>query len=117
MFGGLLTRLLAGLLTRLLTRLLAGLLTRLLAGLLARTPYVLLLSIVGINVVSAAEFAGEMGPIERYPKARAISGRAWLFPARPVMARALGSRPIGPISPANSAAETTLIPGKLNSST
>jgi transposase len=53
-----------------------------LAGLLARTPYVLLLSIVGINVVSAAEFAGEMGPIERYTKARAITGRAGLFPAR-----------------------------------
>jgi len=53
-----------------------------LAGLLARTPYALLLSIVGINVVSAAEFAGEMGPIERYPKARAITGRAGSFPAR-----------------------------------
>jgi transposase len=53
-----------------------------LAGLLAQTPYVLLMSIVGINVVSAAEFAGEMGPIERYCKARAISGRAGLFPSR-----------------------------------
>ena len=53
-----------------------------LAGALARTPYVLLLSIVGINVVSAAEFAGEMGPIERYPRARAITGRAGLFPSR-----------------------------------
>ena len=53
-----------------------------LAAWLARTPYVLLLSIVGINVVSAAEFAGEMGPIERYTKARAISGRAGLFPSR-----------------------------------
>jgi len=53
-----------------------------LAEWLARTPYVLLLSIVGINVVSAAEFAGEMGPIERYSKARAISGRAGLFPSR-----------------------------------
>jgi transposase len=53
-----------------------------LAGLLARTPYVLLLSVVGINVVSAAEFAGEMGPIERYPKARAITGRAGLYPSR-----------------------------------
>lgn len=52
------------------------------AGLLAQTPYVLLLSIVGINVVSAAELAGEMGPIERYAKARAITGRAGLFPAR-----------------------------------
>jgi transposase len=53
-----------------------------LAGWLAQTPYVLLLSIVGINVVSAAEFAGEMGPIERYSKARAISARAGLFPSR-----------------------------------
>ena len=52
------------------------------AGLLASAPYVLLLSIVGINVVSAAELAGEMGPIERYPKARAITGRAGLFPSR-----------------------------------
>jgi len=49
---------------------------------LAATPYVLLLGIVGINVVSAAEFAGEMGPIERYAKARAITGRAGLFPSR-----------------------------------
>ena len=53
-----------------------------LAGSLARTPYVLLLSIVGINVVSAAEFAGEMGPIEHYPNARAITGRAGLYPSR-----------------------------------
>lgn len=52
------------------------------AGSLARTPYVLLLSVVGINVVSAAEFAGEMGPIEHYPKARAITGRAGLYPSR-----------------------------------
>ena len=53
-----------------------------LAGSLVGTPYVLLLGIVGINVVSAAEFAGEMGPIERYAKARAITGRAGLFPSR-----------------------------------
>jgi hypothetical protein len=53
-----------------------------LAGPLARTPYVLLLGLVGINVVSAAELAGEMGPIERYPNARAITGRAGLFPSR-----------------------------------
>jgi transposase len=49
---------------------------------LSQTPYVLLLSIPGINVVSAAEFAGEMGPINRYVKARAISGRAGLCPSR-----------------------------------
>src|SRR5262249_48955221 len=53
-----------------------------LVGLLAATPYVLLLGIAGINVVSAAEFAGEMGPIERYAGARAITGRAGLFPSR-----------------------------------
>jgi transposase len=49
---------------------------------LALTPYVLLLIIPGINVVSAAEFAGEAGPIERYPSARAITGRAGLYPSR-----------------------------------
>jgi len=48
-----------------------------LAGLLARTPYVLPLSIVGIDVVSAAESAGEMGPIERYPKARVLMLRCF----------------------------------------
>jgi transposase len=53
-----------------------------LASLLAGTPYVLLLSMPGINVVSAAEFAGEMGPIEHYANARAITGRAGLFPSR-----------------------------------
>jgi transposase len=53
-----------------------------LAGLLVQTPYVLLMGIPGINVVSAAEFAGEMGPIERYGTARAITGRAGLFPSR-----------------------------------
>jgi transposase len=49
---------------------------------LSQTPYVLLLSIPGINVVSAAEFAGEMGPIEHYVKPRAIGGRAGLCPSR-----------------------------------
>jgi transposase len=49
---------------------------------LSQTPYVLLLSIPGINVVSAAEFAGEMGPIKHYAQARAITGRAGLCPSR-----------------------------------
>ncbi len=49
---------------------------------LSQTPYVLLLSIPGINVVSAAEFAGEMGPIKHYVKPRAIAGRAGLCPSR-----------------------------------
>jgi hypothetical protein len=57
-------------------------LERTIAHLLCRTPYVLLLSIPGINVVSAADFAGEMGPIANYANHRAITGRAGLFPAR-----------------------------------
>lgn len=57
-------------------------LERELAGILAQTPYVLLLSHPGIHVVSAAELAGEMGPIEYYAHARAVTGRAGLFPSR-----------------------------------
>jgi transposase len=49
---------------------------------LAPTPYVLLLSFPGINVVSAADFAGEMGPIEHYANGKSITGRAGLRPAR-----------------------------------
>jgi transposase len=49
---------------------------------LVQTPYVLLLSLPGINVVSAADFAGETGPIENYANPRAITGRAGLFPSR-----------------------------------
>ena len=57
-------------------------LERRIAHALVATPYVLLLSIPGVNVVSAAEFAAEMGPIEHYANARAITGRAGLYPAR-----------------------------------
>jgi transposase len=57
-------------------------LEREIAGLLVQTPYVLLLAVPGINVVSAAELAGEMGPIEHYANAKAITGRAGLFPSR-----------------------------------
>jgi transposase len=53
-----------------------------LAGILVKTPYLLLLSHPGINVVSASELAGEMGPIEHYAHAKAVSGRAGLFPSR-----------------------------------
>ena len=52
------------------------------ASLLVRTPYILTLSHPGINVISAAELAGEMGPIEYYAHDRAIRGRAGLFPSR-----------------------------------
>ena len=53
-----------------------------LAELLVKTPYLWLLLLAGINVVSAAELAGEMGPIEHYANANAITGRAGLFPSR-----------------------------------
>jgi len=49
---------------------------------LVQTPYVLLMSFPGINVVSAADYAGEMGPIENYANPNAITGRAGLFPSR-----------------------------------
>jgi transposase len=52
------------------------------ADLLARTPYILLLSFPGVNVVSAADYAGEMGPIQHYANSRAITGRAGLCPSR-----------------------------------
>ena len=52
------------------------------AAALVRTPYVLLLSFPGVNVVSAADFAGEAGPIEHYASARNITGRAGLRPSR-----------------------------------
>jgi transposase len=52
------------------------------AAQLVRTPYILLLSFPGINVVSAADFAGEAGPIAHYANAKAITGRAGLYPSR-----------------------------------
>lgn len=52
------------------------------ASSLVKTPYVRLLAMPGINVVSAAELAGEMGPIHRYANANAMTGRAGLFPSR-----------------------------------
>ena len=57
-------------------------LERQLASDLVQTPYVRLLAIPGINVVSAAELAGEMGPMTRYANANAIAGRAGLYPSR-----------------------------------
>jgi len=57
-------------------------LEREIAQMLVRTPYVLLMSIPGINVVSASEYAAEMGPICNYANARCITGRAGLYPSR-----------------------------------
>jgi transposase len=53
-----------------------------LVEILVKTPYILLLSHPGIGVLSAADLAGEMGPIEHYAHAKAITGRAGLFPSR-----------------------------------
>ena len=52
------------------------------AALLAQTPYLLLVAIPGLNVVSAAEFAAEAGPISLYANPSCITGRAGLFPMR-----------------------------------
>ena len=52
------------------------------AEILVKTPYLLLVSHPGIGIVSAADLAGEMGPIEHYAHAKAITGRAGLFPSR-----------------------------------
>jgi transposase len=65
-----------------LTRLKINVLEREIAGSLATTPYIRLLAIPGINVVSAADFAGEMGPISHYANANAITGRSGLYPSR-----------------------------------
>jgi hypothetical protein len=40
------------------------------------------MAIPGINVVSVADLAAEMGPISGYANANAITGRAGLFPSR-----------------------------------
>lgn len=63
--------------TRLITQL-----EREMTEILVKTPYLLLLSHPGINVISASDLAAEMGPIEHYAHARAITGRAGIFPAR-----------------------------------
>jgi transposase len=55
---------------------------RSLAHLLVQTGYVRLLSIPGINVVWAAELAGEAGPISLYLHHKNLTGRAGLFPSR-----------------------------------
>jgi transposase len=52
------------------------------ASYLVRTPYVLLMVMPGINVVSAAELAAEAGPMEHYANGRCLTGRAGLYPSR-----------------------------------
>jgi transposase len=53
-----------------------------LAHLVVETPYVILMAIPGINLITVADLAGEMGPIALYPNANAITGRAGLVPSR-----------------------------------
>lgn len=53
-----------------------------LAHLVVQTPYLLLLVIPGINIVTVADLAGELGPIDCYLNANAITGRAGLMPSR-----------------------------------
>jgi transposase len=55
---------------------------RALAAYLVQTPFVLLLSIPGINVVSASGYGSEVGPITHYLKPSNLNGRAGLFPSR-----------------------------------
>jgi len=57
-------------------------LERSLAHLVVHTPYVLLMATPGINVVTVADLAGELGPIALYLNANAITGRAGLMPSR-----------------------------------
>jgi transposase len=52
------------------------------AGFLARSRYVVLLSMPGVGVVTAAELAAEMGPIANYAGDAAITGRAGIYPSR-----------------------------------
>jgi len=53
-----------------------------LADYLVDTPFVLLLSLPGINVVSAASYGAELGPIEHYLRPTKITGRAGIYPSR-----------------------------------
>jgi len=53
-----------------------------LASDLVHTPYIRLLAIPGINVVSAAELAAELGPISHYANANSITGRSGIYPSR-----------------------------------
>lgn len=48
---------------------------------LVQTPAVLLLSITGVNVPSASNYAGEMGPHEHYIGPEKVTGRAGIFPS------------------------------------
>ena len=52
------------------------------AHIVVTMPYAILLAIPGINIVTVADLAGELGPISFYLNANAITGRAGLVPSR-----------------------------------
>ena len=58
-------------------------------------PYVLLMSIPGINVVTAAEFAGEMGPITTTPMTRLSPAEPGSIPHATRATRSTARRPPG----------------------
>jgi hypothetical protein len=64
------------------------------AALLVRTPYLLLLSFPGVNVVSAAAFAGAMGPTEHDAHARRHRPRRPRPVALPERLGRQGRRPV-----------------------
>lgn len=53
-----------------------------LCGYLVQTPAILLLSINYVGIIRAAEFAGEIAPLEQYPKSRALVKAAGLDSTR-----------------------------------
>lgn len=57
-------------------------LERRLAALVAQTPYLVLMALPGINIVTCADLAGELGPIDKYANPNGITGRAGLMPMR-----------------------------------
>jgi transposase len=57
-------------------------LERALAHCIVHMPYLLLMVIPGVNVVTVADLAGELGPMALYINANAITGRAGLMPSR-----------------------------------
>ncbi|MHB8865910.1 MAG: transposase [Pirellulaceae bacterium] len=53
-----------------------------LADFLCSTPGVLLLAFPGIHVVTASDYAAELGPLTNYATSKSIAGRAGLYPSR-----------------------------------
>jgi transposase len=74
---------------------------RMMFELLVEDRSVLLVGARGVNVVSVASYAAELGPVGHYIAPKHISGRAGLYPSRSQSAET--DRPDGPIVKARSA--------------